>query len=108
MARTTNADLMLVIEELRSEVRTLSERLARLEAGEPPPAAVLEMPVPPSLPTVPEESESISEEILLVISAAVAAFLGERAHVRQVRLVRSGAWAQQGRVSIQASHHLQH
>jgi methylmalonyl-CoA carboxyltransferase large subunit len=41
---------------------------------------------------------------LLVISAAVAAFLGERAHVRQVRLVHSDAWAQQGRVSVMASH----
>lgn len=46
----------------------------------------------------------VSEEILLVISAAVAAFLGERAHVRQVRLVHSDAWAQQGRVSVMASH----
>ena len=34
----------------------------------------------------------------------VAAFLGERAHIRQIRLVSSTAWAQQGRVSIQASH----
>jgi hypothetical protein len=46
----------------------------------------------------------ISDEVLLVLSAAVAAFLGERAHVRQVRLVHSDAWAQQGRVSVMASH----
>ncbi len=44
--------------------------------------------------------EEISEEILVVIAATVAAFLGERAHVRQVRLVASEAWAQQGRVSV--------
>ncbi len=48
--------------------------------------------------------EEISEEILMIISAAVAAFLGKRAHLRQIRLVSTGAWAQQGRVSIMASH----
>jgi methylmalonyl-CoA carboxyltransferase large subunit len=40
----------------------------------------------------------------MVITAAVAAFLGERGHVRQVRLLHSDAWAQQGRVSVMASH----
>jgi methylmalonyl-CoA carboxyltransferase large subunit len=48
--------------------------------------------------------EEIGEEVMLVIAAAVAAFLGERAHVRQVRLLSSEAWAQQGRVSVMASH----
>ena len=46
----------------------------------------------------------ISEDVLLVVAASVAAFLGERAHIRQVRLVASDAWAQQGRVSVMASH----
>ena len=108
MADTTAIDPAVVIEELRSEIQALSERLARLEAG----AA---KPEPPRTPAVPEPlaaaepvDEPISEEILMVISAAVAAFLGERAHVKQVRLIRSPAWAQQGRVTIQASHQLQH
>ena len=38
--------------------------------------------------------------------AAVAAYLGERAHVRQIRLISSQAWGQQGRVTVQASHTL--
>jgi methylmalonyl-CoA carboxyltransferase large subunit len=42
-----------------------------------------------------------------VIGAAVAAFLGKKAHVRQVRLLGSHPWAQQGRVTIQASHQLE-
>jgi hypothetical protein len=50
------------------------------------------------------EDKDIPEEILIVLSAAVAAFLGERAHVKQVRLLHSDAWAQQGRVSVMASH----
>jgi methylmalonyl-CoA carboxyltransferase large subunit len=54
----------------------------------------------------PQAQEGISEEILLVISAAIAAYLGIRPHIRQVRLLGSTAWAQQGRVTVQASHAL--
>ena len=46
-----------------------------------------------------------SEEDMLAISAAVAAFLGVRARIRQVRLVHSSAWAQVGRMGTHASHH---
>lgn len=113
-------DPAVLIEELRAELRTLSDRLARLEkfhqsdsphAASAPPAAATalsQQSVDAARTTVQEApTEPISEEILMVISAAVAAFLGERAHIRQVRLIRSRAWAQQGRVSIQASHYLQ-
>ena len=112
MANTTALDPSVVVEELRAEIRALSERLARLEGREPEPQAAAGPAPPPPVATeapAPEpEPETIPEEILLVISAAVAAFLGERAHVKQVRLIRSPAWAQQGRVTIQASHQLQH
>ena len=46
-----------------------------------------------------------SEEDMLAIAAAVAAFLGVRARIRQVRLVHSSAWAQVGRMGTHASHH---
>lgn len=110
-AEITAVDPAILIEELRAEIQSLSERLASLEAhySSEPKMSHHEAPAPPPAPVAqPAPEETISEEILLVISAAVAAFLGERAHVKQVRLVRSPAWAQQGRVSIQASHHLQH
>ncbi len=42
----------------------------------------------------------------MVISAAVAAFLGKRPHIRQIRLLGAAAWAHQGRLTIQASHAL--
>jgi hypothetical protein len=42
---------------------------------------------------------------MIAISAAVAAFLGVRARIRQVRLVQSSAWAQVGRIGSHASHH---
>jgi len=68
----------------------LDDRMARLEqevkAAAPPPV------------------DAVSEELALVIAAAVAAYLGKRPRIRQIRLLGSAAWAQQGRVSIQASH----
>ncbi len=104
--------------DLLTRIAELEERIARLEAARD--AAVTNLvavaqPLPPvpaapgprtaAAPAVPPESrEEITEETLAVIAAAVAAFLGERAHIRQVRLVASGAWAQQGRVSVMASH----
>jgi methylmalonyl-CoA carboxyltransferase large subunit len=59
------------------------------------------VPAPPK-----PASEGLTEELLVVLSAAVAAFLGKKAPIRQIRLLGSAAWAQQGRVSIQASHRL--
>lgn len=47
-------------------------------------------------------------EVLLAISAAVAAYLGKRATVRQVRLRRASSWSAQGRAQHQASHAFSH
>jgi methylmalonyl-CoA carboxyltransferase large subunit len=50
--------------------------------------------------------EEITEEELIAISAALGAYLGVRIRIKQIRLLSSHAWAQQGRASIQASHYL--
>jgi methylmalonyl-CoA carboxyltransferase large subunit len=86
---------------LRAELKRLADRVAALEAaaGAKPSAAA---PAPSS----PAQAEGISEEVLLVLSAAIAAFLGKKPYIRQIRLVGTTAWAQQGRVTIQASHAL--
>lgn len=96
-------DLCAALTELRTELQSLSARLARLESVQLALDATKQptAPQPIAAPIVPE---AISEELMLVISAAVAAFLGERAHIRQVRLVRSPGWSSVGRVSIQTSH----
>jgi methylmalonyl-CoA carboxyltransferase large subunit len=105
------SELRTLLAELQAQLAALGERVSRLETAAPVverpadaqvPAPAAQRDVPPQ----PEPDGEIPEEILLAISAAVAAFLGERAHVRQVRLIRSAAWAQQGRVSVQASHRL--
>jgi methylmalonyl-CoA carboxyltransferase large subunit len=97
----TTATLDAILQELNR----LNERVAALEAraAAPRPAAPESTPVS----ATPAPAEEVSEEVLLVIGAAVAAFLGKKAHVRQVRLLGSHPWAQQGRVTIQASHQLE-
>jgi methylmalonyl-CoA carboxyltransferase large subunit len=89
--------------DLEAQIAELTRRLAELEARNAPPAAA---PATVRQAAPAPVVEGITEEEVLAISAAVAAFLGVRAHIRQIRLVSTNAWAQQGRVSIQASHRL--
>jgi methylmalonyl-CoA carboxyltransferase 12S subunit len=108
--KTTAGDLgalLARLAELEERVKRLEvERDAALSAAASLTAAQVPAPANPAAiaGAQPVAEEEISEEILSVIAAAVAAFLGLRARVRQVRLRRSEAWAQQGRVSIMASH----
>jgi methylmalonyl-CoA carboxyltransferase 12S subunit len=83
-------DTLALVAEMREEINTLKLRVSALEQGAAKAAAALAAP---------------SEEDMLAISAAVAAFLGVRARIRQVRLVHSSAWAQVGRMGTHASHH---
>jgi len=46
----------------------------------------------------------VSEDVLLAISAACAAYLGKRATIKQVHLRRGSTWASQGRAAAQQSH----
>ena len=108
MPKITMKDLAEILERIQAQLSALSERVEKLEAEGSKPAAVAEtipvqaelQPEPQPEPTRPE----ISEEELIAVSAALAAYLGVRVRVKQIRLLSSHAWAQQGRVSIQASH----
>ena len=87
----------------REELKRLSDRIAALEknrdTGSFPVSNSRPAPVAPA-----PVAEGLGKEIVLVIGAAVAAFLGKKAPIRQIRLLGSAAWSQQGRVTIQASH----
>ena len=91
------AEIHEILEQIRSDLAALAARVDKLEG---------KAPVREVQPAQPPPPERLSDEILTVIAAAVAAFLGERVHIRQIRVLSSAVWAQEGRVSIQASHRL--
>lgn len=106
MRKSETAEIRGLLEDIRGQLQDLAQRVAQLEGRAAAPAAPPPQVVPKPQSPAPEPEEPISEEILLAISACVAAYLGERVHVRSIRVLSSPAWAQQGRVSIQASHRL--
>jgi methylmalonyl-CoA carboxyltransferase large subunit len=93
MAKQLRTDLEAEVKELRLRIEKLEALLAA--------AAQKEQPQPVALPPIRSE---IAPDILLAISAAVAAFLGKRATIHQIRLTGTTAWAMQGRATVQASH----
>ena len=102
--KTKIKDISVTLEEMQAQMAALTERVARLEAGskiQPPAAATAETVPKPMAPPVPVK-QAITEEEVLAVSAALGAYLGIRVHIRQIRLLSSSAWAQQGRVSVQA------
>lgn len=82
----TVAELKPMVAELRTMVAELGARIQTLEEQ------------------AAQWHPEVSEEVLLVISAACAAYLGKRGTVKQVHLRRGGGWASQGRVAAQQSH----
>ena len=86
------------VESLRRDVARLSERMSEIEKrvhGGPERTSPSE--------NSPPSAEEFSEELLIAVSAAVAAYLGVKPHIRQIRLLGGVPWSQQGRVTIQAS-----
>jgi len=118
--KSDTVDLTKVVDTLEGLSRELSrlvQRVAALEATATAPVATAAATkhevepkaarlAPPPSPAQPAAAQGLNEELVLVISAAIAAFVGKKAHIRQIRLIGSAAWAQQGRVTIQASHAL--
>jgi methylmalonyl-CoA carboxyltransferase large subunit len=78
-ANDTVAELKALVAELAARVRALEEVAAK-------------------------QHPEVSEDMLLAISAACAAYLGKRAIIKQVHLHRGGTWASQGRTAVQQSH----
>ncbi len=93
MDKKLKMPLELEVKELRARVEKLEELLAASSVRPK------EAPAPPV-----EKKPEIAPEIILAISAAVAAFLGKRAKIHQIHLTGSTAWAAQGRATVQASH----
>lgn len=87
------------IAEIRRQIAELAARLDHLE-GEPDEAA--ELAQPPA-------AEPIPPEVIVMMGAVIASYLGKKVRIRSVRRIYTAAsnpWAQQGRVFVQASHML--
>lgn len=95
---------------LAGELKQVQQSLAALAEKKPTAVVVTPAPPAPKIEPKPPVPEAVPEEIMLVIAAAVAAFVGKSARVRSARYVHEGQspWAQQGRVFVQASHNLIH
>jgi hypothetical protein len=88
------------LSELTAAVKALEARLAELT--KPTPAAVANPAAAPK--------EEVTPELLVVIAAAVTAFLGKKVRIRSAQLHRPASsqqanpWTLQGRVAIHSSH----
>lgn len=108
------------IAELR---RDMEERVANLQraleqtkvTAIPTTSLPVAAAVPPAAPTevtaVAPPHNGISSDLVLLISAAVTAYLGKKVRIRSVEHLQTpyeiiNPWAQQGRVFVQASHNL--
>lgn len=83
--------------------------IAAAPVAKPTPVVVPQPAAVPKPAPAPPKEEGLSEELMLIIAAAVAAHLGKKVRIRQARLVQpsgTNSWAQQGRVIVQASHAL--
>lgn len=54
-----------------------------------------------------DETPEITPELLMIMSASIAAYLGKNVRIRRARFISEqgpSSWSQVGRVSIQSSH----
>ena len=54
-----------------------------------------------------DEQQEITPELLMIMSASIAAYLGKNVRIRRARFISEqgpSSWSQMGRVSIQSSH----
>ena len=87
--------------EVAGAVKALQARLNEL--SQPASAA-------PAAGVKAAAKEEVTPEILVLITAAVTAFLGKKVRIRSAKLLQTpyevvNPWSQQGRAIVQASHH---
>jgi hypothetical protein len=107
-------DLTELIQAVSERQKAMEGQLSELAQAVKALEARLAVGLPATSATVTEavnrEQEKVTPETLVVIAAAVTAFLGKKVRIRSAKLVRqrvegASAWAQQGRAAVHASHH---
>lgn len=109
MSEVSLDEVMRAVEALRrdmqAEIDGLKAELAAVQARQAADSAALR---PAAAPPEP------SPELLVIMAAAVTAFLGRKVRIRSARLLHpaheaASPWAQHGRVFVQAAaHNLRH
>jgi len=97
------------LEELRRQTAEQSKTVAELTARLSEAASLRAKAASPAQAPGKPKHSSVAPEIMSMIAAAVTEFLGKKVRIRSARMLQSpyeviNPWAQQGRVSIQASH----
>ena len=97
--------------ELADAVKALQARIDELSATAAlrPPAAPAAHGTAAATEAIHQGKAEVTPEVLVVIAAAVTAFLGKKVRIRSAKVLQSpyevvNPWSQQGRVSVQASH----
>ena len=109
----TERQLNAFTQALNSLQLHVVERPQALQSGTAPvaaPLAKVEVTAPAAATGLPH-AEEVSPEILVVMAAAVTAFLGKKVRIRSAKMLQSpyeivNPWSEQGRVIVQASHNL--
>jgi methylmalonyl-CoA carboxyltransferase large subunit len=95
--------------ELANAVKALQARVA--EFSKPPASApVVDMKTAAAKDAVHQEMGEVSPEMLVIIAAAVTAYLGKKVRIRSAKILQSpyevvNPWSQQGRALVHASHY---
>jgi len=110
--------LSSALKTLETQVAALSAEPSQAAATTVTAAAIVSAPkatvgatAPVAQAPVPTQPEIITPEMLVVMAAAVTAFLGKKVRIRSAKMLQSpyetvNPWSQQGRVFVQASHNL--
>ena len=104
--------LTSALNALQTQVAKLSQPAAIKPAAAPVSAPVAKADaVAPIAKAATPQAEEVTPELLVVMAAAVTAFLGKKVRIRSAKMLQSpyeivNPWSQQGRVFVQASHNL--
>ena len=98
------------LSELAAAFKALEARVAELSQPAAVPVAEAAAPASVAKEEV-HKNEEVTPEMLVVIAAAVTAFLGKKVRIRSAKMLRpafegANPWSLQGRVSVHASHQL--